>query len=449
MKIIVEVEIEVNLVGDRVNADEVMVAVDRAGLEFKGKLATQIVEAYQQEVVRVLCQASGRKAKRGWGGHARKGEAGRCRGRRFLRAGSWAELRRLRGPDTTVAFRPALVACQECGKKFTPVLEALELESWQRGGFGLQRLALEAVADTSYRRGVHQLQVLGEIPVPRSTLHRWAVSQKWPATASRGPEWLLADSTGFQRQPGERGDVRIVLETGKNGDLRVLGVWAGTPWPQIGRAVKQRLRGHQPELFVGDGEIGMDHWVGRLAKRQQRSHWHFVRDARLPLWRDGVQGRRTKAVMKRLVTLLAIEIPGEDLEAVAEPAQEELRQRCEAAEQDLVRLQTDFEARGYRRAARYLARAREHLFSHLRLWLATGIVAPRTASLVESVIKELGRRLKRVGWNWSDRGAAKMGWMVLIRRYHPQEWEAYWRQRMNLHDRCQIAFTRFATRSAA
>lgn len=449
MKIIVEVEIEVNLTHDRVNADEVMVAVDRAGLEFKEKLATQIVERYQEEVVEVLCRASGRKAKRGWGGHERKGRAGRCRCRRFRRAGSWAESRSLRGKDMAVEFRPALVECQGCGKKFTPVLEALELESLQRCGRGLQRLALEAVADTSYRRGVHQLEVLGEIPVPRSTLQRWAVSQEWPAPASRGQEWLLADGTGFKRQSGERGEARIVLEAGKNGDLHVLGVWAGTAWQQIGREVKERLRGRQPELFVGDGEWAMEQWVGRLAKQQQRSHWHFVRDVRLPLWRDGVQGRRTKEVMRRLANLLAIEIPAEDLEAVAEPGKEELRHRLEAAEQELVALQTHFEGSGYSRAARYLAGAREHLFSHLRLWLATGIVAPRTASLVESVIKELGRRLKKVGWNWSDRGAAKMGWMVLIRRYHPQEWEEYWRQRMNLHDRCQIVFTRFATRKAA
>jgi len=100
-------------------------------------------------------------------------------------------------------------------------------------------------------------------------------------------------------------------------------------------------------------------------------------------------------------------------------------------------------ARGHRRATTYLENARDHLFGHLELWLQTGIVAPRTTSIVENIIRELVRRLKKVGWNWSDRGAMLMGRIVLIRRYSPMEWHAYWQRRLNLRDRCTIRLVRF------
>ena len=83
-----------------------------------------------------------------------------------------------------------------------------------------------------------------------------------------------------------------------------------------------------------------------------------------------------------------------------------------------------------------------HLFGHLRLWLETGIVCPRTTSIIENLIRELVRRLKKIGWNWSDAGAERMGRIVMIRRYDPEAWEEYWKERMNLQGRCQMNLSR-------
>lgn len=449
MRMIVEVELEVKLEGWRSNLEEIFVAVDEVDEELRARLATSIIEQYQEEVVRILCTPSGRSAKKGLGGHDHKGIPGRrCRCRTFRRAGHWSEERRLQGKKLTVRFRPAIIECQNCGKKFTPVLEALELEPHQRWSTGLEQLAMEAVADTSYRRGAHQLEVLGEVPVPKSTMHRWAVNVDWPVGKSEGKEFLLADGTKFKRQPGERGEVRIVLEIGKNGQLRVLGVWAGTSWKDIGKEVKRRIRG-QPDLFIGDGERAMEMWIGGIAKQVQRSHWHLVRDSRVMLWHDGVKGKEAKDVMRKLSQLLAIEIPQGDMEQVSDLDKAELELRLATAERELAELQEGFEKKGYGKAAQYLENARENLFRHLRLWLQTGIIAPRTASIVENVIKELGRRLKKVGWNWSDQGATKMGRMVMLRRYDPEQWKKFWQDRMNLNNRCKISLTKFETRLAA
>jgi hypothetical protein len=92
-----------------------------------------------------------------------------------------------------------------------------------------------------------------------------------------------------------------------------------------------------------------------------------------------------------------------------------LKGRIEAARKELDHLREDFEKKGDEKAATYLAKARDRLFNHLLLWLDRGIIAPRTASIGEN-IRELVRRLKKVGWNWSDAGATRMGRVVMTRR---------------------------------
>ncbi len=264
----------------------------------------------------------------------------------------------------------------------------------------------------------------------------------------RGEPFLGAEGTGFHKQPGQRGEVRLVLEMEENGPIRPLGVWAGKSWEAISEEVKDRLKG-QPRLFVGDGEAGMEEWLGRLAERANRCLWHLPRGSGYALWGDGVPKAERDAVGERLRRLVAIEVPEEDVETVSAEDKEKLREKIAAAEQELEELRADCEAKGYLRAASYLANTRNRVFNHLWLWLETGLVAPRTASIVENTIRELVRRLKKVGWNWSDAGATRMGRVVLLRRYDEEAWHQYWRDRMNLHDRCQIQITQWVVKTAA
>lgn len=449
MQMIINVQFEVTIAEDRANANEIFIAVKNATKEASEKVALAVIAGYQERIVDVLCSPSGRAAKKGLGRHERKGSEGSwCRYRRFKRAGTWREMRRLRGSECEVKFRPTLVECLGCGRKFTPVLDALELESRQGRTEEVLRRVTEAIADTSYRRGSNQLDVVGDIPVAKSTAHRWAASVTLPVSKSRGDPFLGADGTGFHKQPGEKGDVRFVLEIGEKGGIHPLGVWAGTEWKTIAREVKTTRKGKWT-LLTSDGERGIDKRMGLLAENVGRCQWHFVRDSNYSLWQAGVPLEERKKVKKKLSDLVAIEIPQEDIEFVLPSDKEDLLTKIRDAEHDILELQQEFEQKGYEKAAFYLANARKKLFSHLRLWLETGIVGPKTASIVESIIRELVRRLKKLGWNWSDAGAERMGRIVMIRRYDPEAWHTYWQQRMNLHDRCQIRVINCQRRWAA
>ncbi len=449
MQVHIELHLEANIPKDRANANEIFLEVTRVSKEAKEKIALAVIEAYEENIIEVLCDSNVPESKEGLGRHTRKGESKEwCQCRTFERAGYRSDKRRLRGNGFRIKFKPAMVKCLGCGKRFSPVLDALELKPYQGRTDELLQQVTEAIADTSYRRGSDQLEILGDVPVPKSTAHRWVATVHLPTNKSRGDPFLSTDGTGFHKQPGQRGNIRLVMEMGEKGGIHPLGVWAGTDWESIAEEVKN-TRKDKWKLLNSDGERGIDKRMGPLAENLGRCQWHFARDSSFSLWKDGVPLDEREIIKDQLNKLISIEIPKKDIELVKSSDKEKLLQKIRTAENDILRLQEEFKEKGYIKAAVYLANARKKLFTHLKMWVDTGIIAPKTASLIENIIRELVRRLKKVGWNWSDAGAERIGRIVMIRRYDRDEWNEYWKKRMNLQNRCEIKLVYYAWWRAA
>ena len=449
MRMIIGMEYEVNIKGDRANANEIFIAVKDEIIRSAETMAVAILEGYQEVLVEIMCTKSGRARKKGLGGHDIKGREGcKCRSRTFKRAGNWSDAKKISGELFSAEFIPSMVECCKCGKRLTPIIEGLELDKYQGKTELLLRKVMESVAETSYRRGSQQLERVGEVPVTKSTAHRWAADVELPVGEGGGRPFLGADGTGFKRCGGERGEVRMVLEMWPGGGLRPLGVWAGSSWKDIAKEMKGKLK-KRPQLFVSDGERGLEDWLGKLADNSERCHWHLSRDSGYMLWQDKVPLEDRKEVQKKLSKLLAIEVPEKDVEFVTKEDRDDLKERIVMAEKELDELREEFENKGYIKAANYLANARDKLFNHLKLWLETGLIGPRTTSILENIIRELVRRLKKIGWNWSDKGAERMGRVVMMRRYDEEGWEEYWRLKMNLQGRCKIKMLNIEARLAA
>jgi hypothetical protein len=441
MQMLLRIGLEVNVPEGRMNANELFDAMNEALLSVFEEGTARLIEGYQDYVIAQVCSRGHGPQKVAWCEHKDKQHPGSCcTSRSFVRAGSWAEERRLRGERGEVSFRPRMVKCARCGRHLTPVLAALELRPYQTRTEQLLCKVVEAVAETSYRRSMNQLSVLAEVPVAKSTAHRWAASVELPVRPSGEEDVLAADGTGFKNQQKDKGQVRLVLKIGPEGKVAPVGVWAGSTWEQIAREVQEVQMG-QARLFVSDGERGLEDWLGRLAQESQRCQWHASREVGYALWEDNVPGAERTVLRRQVSRLVALEIPEEDLEFVSEAEKRDLRDRLRVAEQQVEALEAQFDQKGYKKAATYLRRARDQLFSHLKLWIETGIIAPRTSSIVENLVRELVRRLKKIGWNWSDAGAERLGRIVMIRRYDAEAWHHFWQERMNLRGRCQITLS--------
>jgi hypothetical protein len=346
-------------------------------------------------------------------------------------------VRQLQTSVGTLAFHWRRLACRKCGKTWCPLREFLGLERWQSKSAELERIAVEVVSEQSYRRGSRHLAVAGEIPVAKSTLHRWVVEStaaEWEPPADPLAS-LMADGTGYRRRPnatrGEdhRGELKVLVGRTVQGQWKALGAWSGQPWNRIVEEVSVRA-----DTVVCDGENGLAQSLARLANAQQRCPWHLVRDLSIALWKDGASLEQRRAGQHQLNELVGIELPAGELEMVKTEEREALRQRVRTAEEQLSQLVRSLREQGYPRAANYIADAQGKLFRYVEFWLETGVVCPRTTGWLERMMRELGRRLKKIAFGWSERGAARMACVILRRITEPAEWETYWRQRLGLND---------------
>jgi len=348
--------------------------------------------------------------------------------------------RRLRTSIGTVRLRWRRLRCRRCGRSCIPLREFTGLESHQSKTAELERVVAEIVAEQNYRRLSRHLALIGEIPVPKSTAHRWVMLSDCDEVAVDGKRsaLLFADGTGYKRRPdAERGvdnggELRLALGVSSSGTVTPLGAWSGKSWSEIGAAIGPV--GGEPisDVLVSDGEPGLAEGLAHLVRDQQRCHWHQIHDLDRFMWMDGADKDERRQAQSQLAGIVGIELPAKDFEQVSEKDKADIRQATAAAERQLEGLVGTLEARGYERAARYIRYAKDRLFTYVRWWLVSGLVVPRASSMIERLMRELGRRLKRIAFGWSERGAAKMARIIIKRVTSAGEWTAYWHARLRI-----------------
>ena len=142
--------------------------------------------------------------------------------------------------------------------------------------------------------------------------------------------------------------------------------------------------------------------------------------------------KQSQPEMDKIKQLIGIELPEGDYELLKEEDKQVVRSRYESSKEKIKELIQTFYEKGYRNGGAYLENLSDRLFTHIELWLKTGVIAPKTTSLLERVFREIGRRLKKVAWGWSDKAVTNLSKMILIRQYARDKWEAYWKEKLGI-----------------
>lgn len=349
--------------------------------------------------------------------------------------------RRFRTSVGMVKIRWWRLKCAGCGKTVTPLLEFLDLERYQSKTAELERMVAEVVSEQSYRRTSRHLGLIGEIPVPKSTAHRWVMESDCDALRVDGKavSIVVADGTGYKRRPdsgkSNRGELRVVLGVDSAGTVVPIGAWSGQSWEKIGEEIRDNAVDWKREgkILVSDGEDEMIRVLASLVEEQQRCHWHAPNDVKYAMWEDKAPLGERRIMQSRIAGLIGIEIPEKDFEKVKEEDKAALFEKTRKAEKKIDELIGEFLSKGYQKAAAYVSNAKNSLFSYVRFWLKYGLVCPRAASMIERLMREIGRRLKKIAFGWSEKGAAKMTRIIIKRITSAGEWEKYWEKRLRLN----------------
>ncbi len=376
-------------------------------------------------------------ARKGLGRHLRKGDPhGRyCRGRKVIKRGyrqSWRTISTVLGP---LKLRVKTVSCCNCGSRYSPLLNALEIGRFSRKETNFERAVVESVIDTNYRRlidgrsidislgGIHNIVVGSDID---TTFQEEVSTQELSAIA--------ADGTGVKQKEGQKGELRAVIGITKSGCVKPLGSFTNTSWETIEDKVKTRIKFDEKHKipFIYDGEPGLDDFLADVAE-SQRCTWHGPRGLYHALWEDDLKKKESQPKTDKLKQLIGIEIPEGDYEILKEADKEKVKTNYENSKKEIKELIKTFQEKGYKHGASYLENLSDKLFTNIQIWLDTGVIAPKTTSLLERVFREIGRRLKRIAWGWSDKAVTNLSKMIMIRQYSRNQWEQFWKKKLGIN----------------
>jgi hypothetical protein len=341
-----------------------------------------------------------------------------------------------------VMIRWRRLKCTGCGKTLIPLRGFLGLDLYQSKTSELEKIVTEIVSEQTYRRSSSHLSTIGTIPVPKSTAHRWVAQSDCDQIDDSDEtfDMLFADGTGYKRRPDKeaklnnRGELRIALGVDKTGSIVPLGAFAGKSWNEIAAAVQGDRDNETPiaDMLVSDGERGIAESFAKLCNSHQRCHWHCVQDLNYTMWQDKAGKVERRQMQKKLAAIIGIEIPEEDFEKVDDLDKTTLADAVAAGEYEIRKLIKKLLDKGYVAAADYLIRASKNMFSYMRRWLLTGIVGPRASSMIERMMREIARRLKRMAFGWSEEGAAKMARIIIKRFTSAGQWDKYWAKKLRI-----------------
>jgi len=340
--------------------------------------------------------------------------------------------------------------CKECGRKVTPLREFMDIKRYQTKTSELERIVAEVVSEQSYRRSCRHMEVIGDIPIAKSTAHRWVMESGCDEIKVDGKlvESLFADATGYKSRPGDgiaggnRGDLKVVLGVTSEAKVVPFGCYSEQSWKEIARHLRKQTFDTGPiaKVLISDGEQGLAEGLAELVLDQQRCHWHMVHDLDFFMWKENADRSERRQTQKHLRGIIGIELPRDDFQHVSHEDTLQIARSTAEAEEKVEQLIKDLIRRGYRRAAGYVRSSKRRLFTYVRLWLKYGLVSPRVSSMIERMIREIGRRLKKMAYGWSKKGAAKMARIIIKRITSADQWDDYWRHRFRINDNVILAY---------
>ena len=422
----------------KVNLNEIVYRLRELRDPLMLRILEQILMGYDSLLSERLSQTGiyPSKARKGLGRHIRKGDGeGRyCRGRKVRKRGYRKEPRKISTIFGALKLPIRAVACCRCGARYSPLLSALGIGRYARREMNFEHEVIESVIDTNYRRlidgrsidiflgGIHNIVVGSDIDVQ----FQQPVSVKELSS-------IMVDGTGVKQQRGHKGELRVAVGITKAGRVEPLGSFTNTDWPEIERTIRQRIKEAEPYNipFLYDGEPGLDDFLADVAQ-SRRCTWHGARGLYHALWQDGLKKKESRPETDRIKQLIGIELPEGDFEILREEDKELVRAKYQTSKTEIKELIKIFHKKGYSHGASYLEKLSDRLFTNIELWLKTGIIAPRTISLLERVFREIGRRLKRIAWGWSDTAVTNISKMILIKQYSRDKWEQYWKEKLGI-----------------
>lgn len=354
------------------------------------------------------------------------------------------------------------VRCGQCNKTYSPMMKLFDLEQYSRKSREFEKLALETITQQSFRRASKNLNDTVGVVTPHTTLHSWF--HKTDAVnidVKKKVDYLIADGTGYKKHYDEnnsnRGEVRVIIGYNKNGEAIPFGAWTRANWKNISKFIKSVNHPSDKIKFkpiaktlITDGEEELVSAMKKLADTHQRCLFHITHEI-VPLlqYKDLTSKDTATKLSEELNSLLYIDLP----ETQAEPfksLEDKLNIEIKLKEMKvgIENFISELKLRGYNKAKTFVENSKNQLFTYIDNWLKTGLTNPKVTSLVERTMREIKRRIKKIGFAWSEKGAEKMTRLVLLQLSSTKQyWETHWHTKTGANADIKLSFLGVDVRS--
>ena len=363
--------------------------------------------------------------------------------------------RRLKTSIGEVVLILGRMLCAGCKKTFVPFNQLLDLDKYSRKSREFEKISLETVTNQSFRRSAKNLHDTMGFSTSHTTLHRWFQNtDSTNMNVNKRVDFLVADGTGFKKDFDEndsnRGEIRIVIGYNESGEVIPFGAWTRASWKDIGKFLK--FKNHPSDkikfkpiaqTLVTDGEEELVNALKKLANSHQRCLFHMTHEL-TPLlrYKDIVGKDEAIKISQELHDLLYIDLPEADadpLKSMEDKLKIEIKLGAmKKAIEDFI---NELKMLGYKKAKTFVENAKAQLFTYIENWMKTGISNPKVTSLVERIMREIKRRIKRMGYKWSEQGAEKMTRLILLQLSSTKQfWDTYWNEKMGTDGNIKLTF---------
>ncbi len=372
-----------------------------------------------------------------------------------------------------IDFEWTLLKCRNCNQTHNPLKEFFGLEKNQKHSNEFEKICMEAVANESFRRSTMTIKKHNEkVDFNHRSLHRWFTRTDSDVITAKYSdlEVILGDGTGYKKfvsqtklerenkirektgqkqiERTKRGEVKILMGIKEDKTIVPLGAWTSASWKTVGKMIHKLNNPNKKvapkklaNVLVADGEIGLHKGLGVLAHHRQRCLWHIPHELKpLMKYQEKAAEEDIKYSLNQVHSIFQIDIPDKKFEDVSIEEKIEMNEKIKSCELQMKLLSEYLEHKGYDKASTYISNARSSLFTYLRYWMKTGVITPKVTSKLERLMREVGRRIKKFAFNWSEKGCAKMTRIILKIITDPKSWESFWDQKLKLSGNIKFSF---------
>jgi len=318
----------------------------------------------------------------------------------------------------------------ETGEITTPLLSEIGIRSRQRYTEHLMKDCLTLASATTYRKASDEMKEIGGVYVPKTTIHRFVqeigprIKQK-SETSVEKKQILAGDSTKAHGMNKKKNRVNIVIGIDPiKKEKTLVSASVNRKWSDIGDELKRKGIVDDKTIGLSDSDREIREALTTSKTNSQLCIVHYLRYFSYTLWQSGlIKEERDKLVSKMegiIYTLKnSVKKHSDDVDAIKE--------RVVKTKEEVRRVAKTTMRLGCREAADYISGSLVFVLTFALLAIE-GVQIPYTNNMLERFIREMNRRIKKIGAHWSPRGLDNIVNIRLIRYTRRKVYDEFWEE---------------------